>query len=171
MDLRPGLLRLKKLIRPGLRPSQLSAYLYVINFRIATAYLRIRLFNTSFHPYALRHGFFLAPAPKTAPKFYGAAFLSASILHNAPGIMPHMGQGAKGPYGPQSALCKIEAHALRVVISTFANVSNCHASLGCLACLSSVRVRKLCSHTLTVYYRTQNAYNTCHCFACSIAPD
>lgn len=89
MALRPGLLRLKKLIRQGLRPSQFSAYLYVINFRTATEYrLRVVLIYTSFRPYALRHGFFLAPAPKTAPKCYGAAFLPASILHNALGIRP-----------------------------------------------------------------------------------
>ncbi len=88
MALRPGLLRLKKLIRQGLRPSQLSAYLYVINYRIVLAYLRFRLINTSFRPYALCHGFFLAPALKTAPKFFGATFLPASILHNVQALCP-----------------------------------------------------------------------------------
>ena len=91
--LRPGLLRLRKLIRQGLRPSQFSAYLYVINYRTATEHRpRLRLVYTSFRPYALRHGFLLAPAPKTAPKCYGATFLPASILHNALGIMPRPGR-------------------------------------------------------------------------------
>ena len=79
---------------------QLSAYLYVINYRMATAYLHIRLFNTSFRPYALRHGFLLAPAPKTAPKRYRAAFLPASMLHNARHVIAQRGQSSLrlGPF-------------------------------------------------------------------------